>query len=382
MSFAFRGSILLSTFLLVSACGGSDSGVAMDGGASDAPIVIPDAAFTDTGAFVPGDVITATDRTWTWIDFPNTQCMNGSATGLGVYLNPDSDKVIIYLDGGGACFNDATCASVANPNGYNASSFAAPGSGVFNESDEDNPFRGWNKVFVPYCTGDIYAGANPSGFNGNAYMGYVNMGEYMNRLVPTFGSSSLVVLSGSSAGGFGASYNYDRTQQAFGDTPVYLLNDSAPLFSADYLKPCLQEILRTTWNLDATLPDDCTECFASGGMSNFLPFLTTKYPDRRFGLVSSTRDSTIRYFYGFGFSEMCDVSASFTGTEYTEALEQLRDVTLAGHDNFNTYYISSAQHVWFFDSLGTVDSGASNTTLAAWLSSWVDSNMTVTNVAP
>lgn len=373
---AERFALVVLTSGLVAACGGTDTNVNADGG------ILRDAAYVDTGSFVPGEALTAPDRTWTWVDFPNTHCLNGSATGLGVYLNQASDKVIIYLDGGGACFNDATCDGVANPNGYGAANFSRPTNGILSDTDGDNPFRDWNKVFIPYCTGDIYAGANADGFNGHMFLGYVNMGEYMNRLVPTFGESSQVVLSGSSAGGFGATYNYDRTQQAFGDTPVYLLNDSAPLFSSTYMRPCLQEQLRTAWNLDATLPRDCASCFEGNGLSSFLPFLANKYPNRRMALISSERDNVIRYFYGFGLSPHCDESAEFTGDDYVLGLEELRDDTLAASPNFSTFYIDSAQHVWLMQSPGTVSSGFPTTKLSEWLPTWLDSTMPVMSISP
>ncbi|MBK8172278.1 MAG: hypothetical protein IPK60_18300 [Sandaracinaceae bacterium] len=381
MLWACRSILAVGVCIVLSACSGTEGSPGMDGGVSDAAAV-RDATLVDTGVYTPGEPITADDRTWTWVDFPDTHCMDGSETGLGIYLNGASDNVLIYLEGGGACFNDATCDSVANPNGYGRDDFAAPTSGALSDTDATNPFRTWSKVFIPYCTGDIFAGANASGFGGRMHMGYLNMGEYLNRLVPTFGESERVVLSGSSAGGFGATYNYDRTQRAFGDTRVDLLDDSAPLFSSAYLKPCLQNTLRTTWNLDSTLPRDCTECFEEAGLSNFASYLLNKYSDRRMALISSNRDSVIRYFYGFGFSATCNATEEFSGEQYTDALDELRDVTLASRSNFSTYYLNSAQHVWLMNSPGTVQSGSPSVTLEDWLTSWLYTTMTVSNVAP
>lgn len=69
-------------------------------------------------------------------------------------------------------------------------------------------------------------------------------------------------------------------------------------------------------------------------------------------LISSNRDSVIRYFYGFGFSATCNATEEFSGEQYTDALDELRDVTLASRSNFSTYYLNSAQHVWLMNSPG------------------------------
>ena len=47
-----------------------------------------------------------TPQQWQYVAVDGTQCMNGSATGIGVNLGTSGD-VVIYLEGGGACFNDA-----------------------------------------------------------------------------------------------------------------------------------------------------------------------------------------------------------------------------------------------------------------------------------
>ena len=267
-------------------CGGGS-----EGDEPDAAVNMPDAG---------RPVIEAPDDTWTWVSFPDSRCMDNSPTGIGVNFHSASDKVMIYLEGGGACFNAFTCSSVAHQDGFdgvNLADFATQygNRGVFSRSDTDNPFADWNWVFVPYCTGDIHAGNAPSGFGGRVQVGYANMGFYLERLVPTFAQASHVVLTGSSAGGFGAAYNYDRVQQAFGSVPVELLDDSGPTMSENYLTPCLQDLVRAAWNLDATLPRDCPNCTTeAGGLINLATFVADKYPQRRFGLISSLGDSTIR----------------------------------------------------------------------------------------
>src|SRR5690606_13544143 len=107
-----------------------------------------------------------------------------------------SDDVFIYLQGGGACWNQGTCVPSLlrfgpichygeniclydGPGGTQPTStyvtdrdpFPADGGGrfpseldlvtrvrAFDRGDEENPFRDATFVFVPYCTGDLHTG--------------------------------------------------------------------------------------------------------------------------------------------------------------------------------------------------------------------------------
>ena len=82
---------------------------------------------------------------------------------------------------------------------------------------------------MPYCTGDVHAGNNPQGvidtLKPQQFVGYVNMGLYLKRIVPTFPGMTQVLLTGVSAGGFGALANYVQVAKEFDPIPVSLLDD-------------------------------------------------------------------------------------------------------------------------------------------------------------
>lgn len=52
------------------------------------------------------EVATESANTPVWIPRQEMKSRNGDDMGYGALLNPDSDKLIIFLDGGGACFNE------------------------------------------------------------------------------------------------------------------------------------------------------------------------------------------------------------------------------------------------------------------------------------
>ncbi len=354
----------------------TDSGPAdMDGGptTADAGPLRIDAGPCDADPGIDwGDPIEAPALEWTFVEFPDSRCMNDTPTGIGINPNPDSDKLMIYMEGGGACFDFVSCIAVAHSGGFNAGTLAAVAdsygsNGIFDRDDPDNPVADWNMVFIPYCTGDVHAGNNPSGYEGRTQVGYANVGEYLERLVPTFSDVTQVLLTGSSAGGFGSAYNFDRVQRAFRCTPVTLLDDAGPPLSDPYMRPCLQQWWRETWNLNETLPADCDACTGpdGGGMVNFSRYLAAKYPERRFGLLSSMEDRTIRSFFSYGYSTSCRSLGSMPSDDFRAGLLDLRDSVLAPYDHFQTFYTEGDSHTFLGRPLGGVSVGG--TTLAEWI---------------
>ena len=173
--------------------------------------------------------------------------------------------------GGGACWDAYTCYSLgtaSNLSGYDAAAFALDTgwllqTSLFDRSDVANPFREDSFVFVPYCTGDVHSGSNPSAvWDGRPtkHVGFQNMTAFLPWIVGTFPNPRRVLLSGASAGGFGALTNWWQTQEAYGDVRVDLLDDSGPTLPPPYTSDRLEQAWRAAWNLGASLPLGCTGC--------------------------------------------------------------------------------------------------------------------------
>ncbi len=105
--------------------------------------------------------------TWNKVNLGDScQCSDGS--DYWIYTKKGkSDNLIIHFQGGGACWDDASCTSplVLNPKtGFyfpriNEWLFKAFFShGILENSLDVNPFKDWNIVFIPYCTGDLHIG--------------------------------------------------------------------------------------------------------------------------------------------------------------------------------------------------------------------------------
>jgi Pectinacetylesterase len=306
---------------------------------------------------ITGSPISAPDQQWTWVPIPGAVCRDGSATGIGVRLNSASKKVYVYLEGGGACFNDATCAISLGSFGeaaFEAWAGTVGLTGVFDTTQNVNPVQDWNAVYVPYCSGDVHAGAvtgadvpGAGSPQNQDFVGYQNMGLYLQRIVPTFADATTVLLTGISAGGFGAALNYDRVASAFCPQPVMLLDDSGPPMSDTYLAPCLQKQWRGLWNLAATLPSSCADCTepSGGGIVNYVTYLANRWPNSNLGLISSTHDAVISTFYGFGADD-CTASVPLAPETYEAGLDDLRANYLSTSGHWGSYFIDSITHTW------------------------------------
>src|SRR5579872_283862 len=86
------------------------NGISISG--SNLVFVVPGSAstaFYRLHSVKQSEAIIAQPLTWTWVPFSNCFCMEGSTTGIGVNLNTNSSRVLLYLLGGGACWDYTTC---------------------------------------------------------------------------------------------------------------------------------------------------------------------------------------------------------------------------------------------------------------------------------
>lgn len=313
---------------------------------------------------------------WTWVPFPDSMCRDGSTTGIGVRYGA-SDDLVIYFEGGGACFNAATCLLndlFANfgPVKFDAWALGIGQGGLFNADNPQNPVRDWNMVYVPYCTGDVHAGDRENVgidgiFGAQQFVGYRNVAAYLERLVPTFADAPHVLVTGISAGGFGAALNYDRIADAWPESKVTLLDDAGPPLSDMYMAPCLQDTWRELYNFAATLPADCDQCFEDdgGGISNLALYLAEKHPDQRLALISAEQDSVIRTFFGYGLNN-CQ-GGLYSGDAFQMGLYELRDEILGDNPIWGSYLMPGIGHT-IITGPGFYSTEIAGVPLTDWLS--------------
>lgn len=337
-----------------------DTGVPVDGGSTAQPI-------------------TSTPGTWTWVDFPGTACDDGTPTGIGVNASPTgSSNVLIFLNGGGACWNYETCVvqNTSSHGPFGAAQFNQIalflGIGAFSRAANENPFRDWNMVFVPYCTGDLHAGSKVSTYEGGGntvdvhHVGHTNVVAFADRLQATFPNAAKVVLSGSSAGGFGTVFNYDAVHAEWPTSRVYMLDDSGPLLPGAAIAPALRDAWVAAWGhgarIEALCGAACLDDYALGYGA-----LSDRWPNERFALLSSLQDQTIRSYL------------QLTPQAFQTALLAAATDAIEPTDNFEYFFVPGSSHTM----LGAPEQyTSSGTSLYTWLRQFVEDDAAWTSTAP
>ena len=276
-------------------------------------------------------------------------CLRGDPYKVEVH-HGTSNKVLLYLEGGGACWNYDNC--YVNPLvKLTADPFF--GVGILEFDNPDNPFRDWNIVYAPYCDGSVFGGDNIADYQGNRtfHHGQQNLSAAVTLMREQFPNPEQVVVSGSSAGGFGTYSGYGVTRVAYPDEPIVTLNDSGPGLQNLDDPQAIQDRL-DNWKYAQYIPPTCTRC------SEQLTYLTEwgleRDPTLRVGYFSNLQDSIIRGFLGLS-------------AEAYEAL--LREVTDDIHsrqpERFKRFFIQGQGHT-VLELPGFYTTEIAGTTMRDW----------------
>lgn len=315
-------SFWLGAAALLAACGGS--------GGTDTP---------------KGDPLTGAAGTWTWNDVAGMVCDDGTPTGVGVSPSPTGSKdVLVYFMGGGACWDYLTCATInASTHGpYGRAQFEPSVAGttgtVLDRAPAAAPFRDYNLVFVPYCTGDLHAGDRVATYTSGTqqrviqHKGRANVLALLPRIAATWPGVRKLVVTGSSAGGFGASLNYDVIRPALAPEQSYLIDDSGPSLVGEAVPKVLRDAWYTQWSLGQTAGTACTGC--QDDFSLIYPALQQKYPSDRMSLLSYTQDAVIRAYLG-----------NVSETNFQTSLYQLSASRFDASAQSRVFFVTGTSHV-------------------------------------
>ncbi|HEX3466755.1 MAG TPA: pectin acetylesterase-family hydrolase [Candidatus Elarobacter sp.] len=301
-------------------------------------------------------------------------CNDGSATGIGVNPGTGPD-VLVYFEGGGACWNPLTCLTLRTATGgpFGAPEFAATvpafSGSILDRTVAGSPFATASIVFVSYCTGDLHGGNNiatySSGGTTQAYdhVGHANVVAMLPRLAATWPSARKLVIAGSDSGGYGALFNYATVRSAFHAGETYLIDDSGPpLPNGDVSSSQLSQMF-TNWSLGALLDPQCS---CRNGFEPALQALTQRFPSDRVSLLSYEQDAVVAAFYSISTAQFqTDLNATVAGA-------------IAPASNARSYLVAGNAHVMLF-SPSSVDQGV---VLTTWLAQQVGDSTAWASQAP
>mgnify|MGYP001192617555 CR=1 FL=1 len=177
----------------------------------------------------------ATMHLFSTTTYPNAKCLDGSPYGLYIKPSPSNasnkakQSFMVVLNGGGLCTHESDCTSRSKTDLGSSANWSPEfpvDSVAFMSSDNRNPFRDWNVVFAPYCTGDMHSGQRTEATNetfGLYFSGYHNVMASINYLSTNYNlnsTKSTLVWSGGSAGGVGVFSTLDAVASQLPDVRV------------------------------------------------------------------------------------------------------------------------------------------------------------------
>lgn len=158
-----------------------------------------------------------------------TLCSDESPYAFYVRFAPEGeplDRLVIGLQGGGVCLFEDDCGErqISSPGLFTAMDDDPADTGIMSDDPGENPFADYTKVFLPYCSQDVFAGGGVIEELGQTMVlpryGAVNMRaavqmvrdalwKKMSAEGDVYRPDELVALFGGwSAGGYGTVYNY------------------------------------------------------------------------------------------------------------------------------------------------------------------------------
>ena len=182
-----------------------------------------------------------TQPTFEWTRVPGgkgTSCSDGSGYSFFVRAG-DPKRLLIYFQGGGACWSGATCDLKQRLYRPNLNDVAPQTElGIFDFSNSENPFIDYTVVFVPYCTGDAHLGnrtvtyslsgsenSTPSVYTVR-HNGYANASAVLSWIFAKF-SPHQIFVAGGSAGAIASPFYAGRIAEKYKDARITQLGDSA-----------------------------------------------------------------------------------------------------------------------------------------------------------
>ncbi|WP_165677616.1 pectin acetylesterase-family hydrolase [Metapseudomonas otitidis] len=309
---------------------------------------------------------------------PETGAVCGDGSPYKFFINrvPNTTNTIIYMEGGGACWDYASCTGqtgirgARNPNGIpddymklmNPSASLVSPFVVRLHPYSRVKTQKWNMVYIPYCTGDLYAGDkvatydDPTGQkppltwhhnglrNGRAVLGWLK--DNMPR-------PGQMLSTGCSAGGAGSLVSHGILRQDLAPDRGFLIDDSGPIFDAmvggdsqTYPSLPLQNLIRGAWGLDEGPLQYLQRRLPGVSLSNLgsiYPALASNLPGDRLGHTHFWQDLNYSsYSYERFYPEIMNAPDKATKEALIKAkwkadTERLNS-TLANLPNFGGYF--------------------------------------------
>lgn len=206
----------------------------------------------------------------------------------------DPSKLLIYFQGGGACWNSATCDPDLDPTYVRMQNFDPTRSnGIFLFTEPDNPFRNHSVIVAPYCSGDLHMGDRVVEYEGPEtedheshdfvvqHRGFANAQAVLDWTFSHFFQPSSIFVTGSSAGSISSPYYAMLVADQYPDAELTQLGDGSSGYRREYMVVTPEE----TWGTLDRLKQ----------MPEFVGVVTENFSNERLYIAAATRHPNLQF---------------------------------------------------------------------------------------
>ena len=295
---------------------------------------------SEAGPSGPGAAAVASGA-WEWVEpGGRTRCARGGRFAFWARMGAP-DRLLVFFEGGGGCWDYRTCArgSAFFDDDVDASDDPSFAAGVLDLDNPRNPFQGWSVLYVPSCTGDVYAGDAVRTYEAGGasvtihHRGHANASAALDWVFRRVPDPRRVFVAGCSAGSIGSILHAPRVLRQYPRAQVAQLGDSLGyLFS----RPT---DLRELWGAGRVLPGWVPGVRAIPRarftMPRFYRAVAAAYPRASFAQVNFADDAVQRRFHE---------AAGGDPDEFAAALEGNLDAIRATTPNFRSCLLEGSAH--------------------------------------
>jgi len=286
-----------------------------------------------------------------------TKCIFGDSSDYAFQVWPgDNDKILIYFQGGGACWDHGS----TTPTPFCTTSiYPQPEKGVFVRNDPDNKFSQYTIVHLLYCSGDLFAGNTTRPYthggepvtqfgqeNVHATYEWIKAQQEAGNFPAKF--TDLVVM-GQSAGSIGAQVWAGEILQFIGYEKASVNPDSyLGVFPPNSQGPLIYNFGACgAGNISALhIPDYLYQMCLNETLTlqNITAYWLSAFPDVPFGFIESKADTTQISFYSALAISIGD-NPILTENEFYNRANAIMEMYNV-YDNFVVYLVDGSQHTF------------------------------------
>lgn len=224
--------------------------------------------------------------TYTFDPASGPMCLRGDPFKMSI-RDANSDNLLIFLQGGGACWSDFCLAILKAPEGI-------PTLDVLDPAKPDNPWKDWNVAYLPYCDGSMFAGDNDLDDDADGKMdrfhrGLRNVTAALDQAVARFPAPKRIVLAGSSGGAFGTIPSVLLVRKLWPTVPILIVQDSGTGVAREGDPAFLAKLVKE-FGVEAFFPESCKSCSGASHLTPLLAWVLRQDKNIRVAAFSSYND--------------------------------------------------------------------------------------------